>query len=85
MVAVATSPAYTCDKLVEIETNVDTYRRTGIKRLQDKEADLVKWLSITLYSTFYPITDEDLQAIYETSEYLKEIYIKLDVADNKIF
>lgn len=85
MIAVATTAAYTCDKLVEIETNVDNYRRTGIKRLQDKEADLVKWIGITLYSTFFPMSDEDLQAIFETSEFLKEIYGKLDVADNKIF
>lgn len=36
MIAVATTSAFTCEKLVEIETNVDGYRRTGIKKLQDK-------------------------------------------------
>jgi len=53
MIADATATC-TCDKLVEIKTSVDNYRRPGIKRLQDKEADLVKWIGITLYNTFYP-------------------------------
>ena len=36
MITVATTAAYTCHKLMVIETNVDNYRRTGIKLLQDK-------------------------------------------------
>ena len=64
MITMATSSAFTCEKLVEIEMNVDGYRRTGIKKLQDKSADLIKWISITLYSTFYPLTEEDLQVIF---------------------
>ncbi len=34
MMAMATSAAYTCDKLVEIENNVDSYRKNGIRKLQ---------------------------------------------------
>jgi hypothetical protein len=34
MMAMATSAAYTCDKLVEIENSVDSYRKNGIRKLQ---------------------------------------------------
>lgn len=36
MIAMATTAAYTCDKLVEIENNVDNYRKNGIRKLQEK-------------------------------------------------
>jgi hypothetical protein len=63
MINVATSPAYTCEKLVEIETEIDGYKRSGIKKLQDKQVDLTRWISITLYNTFYPVSDDDLHTI----------------------
>lgn len=71
MINVATSPAYTCEKLIEIETEVDNYKRTGIKRLQDKHNDLIKWITITLYGTFFPFSEDDLAALHETSVFLK--------------
>jgi hypothetical protein len=85
MITIATSHANSCARLVEIENEVDNYRRNGIKILQDKHTDLIKWVGITLYGTFYPFSEDDLIALHETSEFLKEIYQKLDVAESKIF
>lgn len=57
----------------------------GIKRLQDEHSDLVKWITITLYNTLFPITEDDLLSIHDTSEFLRDIYFKLDTAESKIF
>lgn len=60
MVITATSKIDDCRTLVKIESEVDGYRRTGIRRLQDKNLDLVKWIGITLYNTFYVVGHDDL-------------------------
>lgn len=64
---------------------MDSYRRNGIKKLQDKNVDLVKWIGITLYSTFHVTTVDDLNSLRETSEFLHKIYEKLDKEDVLIF
>lgn len=70
---------------MEIEAAVDGYRRTDIRRLQEKQTDITKWVSITLYNTLYPVSEDDLAAIHDTALYLREIHAKLDVADTKIY
>lgn len=81
MILMASSPAMTCEKLVEIEDSVDSYRRQDIKNLQLKQQDLLKWISITLYNTFYPVDEEDLNKIYGTSQFLASIHSKLENED----
>jgi hypothetical protein len=31
---------------------------------------MIKWITITLYSTLYPVTEDDLRQLYNTGEYL---------------
>jgi len=64
MMSVATAPALTCEKLVAIENEVDEFKRSGIKHQQDKHTDILKWISITLYGTFYPLNEDDLVALH---------------------
>lgn len=85
MISTATSKIEDCKTLVKIESQVDGYRRNGIKKLQDKNIDLVKWIGITLYNTFYVVTGEDLTLLRDTSAFLHRIYERLDKQDTFIF
>ena len=85
MLQVAKSKAKDCKRLVQIENAVDNYRRTDIKRLQVKNVDLVKWISITLYNTFYTVKEDDLKLISDTAKFLHTIFEKLDKEDASIF
>jgi hypothetical protein len=85
MISTATSKIDDCKTLVKIENEVDSYRRNGIKKLQDKNVDLVKWIGITLYNTFYVVTCEDLTSLKDTSGFLHKIYERLDKEDTFIF
>jgi hypothetical protein len=67
MILVASSYATDCEKLVQIENQVEHFRRNDIKKLQNQKQDLVKWIAITLYNTYYPVNAEDLAKIYSTS------------------
>ena len=81
----AKSRALTCKKLVEIENAVDSYRRNDIRRLQLKNADTVKWISITLYNTFFGVSRDDLKVLADTSLFLQSIHERLDKEDATIF
>lgn len=49
------------------------FKRNGVRKLIEKNTDLVKWVSITLYNTLYETNKEDLQTIYNTSKFLHHI------------
>lgn len=42
-------------------------------------------MGITLYSTLYKVTDDDLKILHETAKFLQKIYTKLDDYDSVIF
>lgn len=61
------------------------FKRNGISRLQQKNTELIKWIGITLYNTFYVPSKEDLRLLHETSSFLHTIYERLDKEDAVIF
>lgn len=83
--ATATSKAANCTQLVQIENEVDEYRRNGINKLQQRNVELIKWIGITLYNTLYVPNREDLRVLHDTSTFLHSIYERLDKEDVAIF
>ena len=85
MIAMAKSKAKDCQRLVEIEMAVDRYRRNDIAKLKSRNTDMVKWIGITLYNTFYPVSKDDLKILSDTAKFLHEIFERLDQEDVYIF
>lgn len=74
MIITATTKIFDCKTLVRIQNEVDGYRRSGIRKLQEKNNDLIKWIGITLYNTFYVVNGDDLGLLRNTSLFLHSIY-----------
>ena len=65
--------------------SVDRYKRNDIGKLKLKNTDMVKWVGITLYNTFYPVSKDDLKILSDTAKFLHSIFERLDQEESVIF
>jgi hypothetical protein len=46
---------------------------------------MIKWISISLYSSNYGVTEDDLKQLHITSDYLHKFLARLDVEESRLF
>lgn len=71
--------------MVELETFLDKVRRFDFKQISEMHTDMIKWVSISLYSSNYGVTEDDLKQLYVTADYLHKFMARLDVEESRLF
>lgn len=46
---------------------------------------MIRWVSISLYSSGYGVTEDDLKQMYVTADYLHKFLARLDVEESRLF
>lgn len=85
IVEVASEKAYTSEKVVELETFIERVRRQDYKQLSELHTDMIKWISISLYSSNYGVTEEDLKQLNVTALYLHKFLDRIEAEESRIF